>query len=153
MEKLFFEKSLDTSPQMVWRVLTDPQHLKVWYFDFSDQWSLEIGHVFEWTAGTPDGQIWLHRGMIIEVIPERKLSHTWEYPGYIGRAQLAWEIVPVTQTSTLLRLTFDFLIPFDDRVEALKRENFEEGWHSLMNLELPNYVNQLPKTTDSSSLT
>ncbi len=143
MEKLFFERTLPADADTLWSVLTEPAHLKEWYFDFSEQWGLETGHVFEWTAGPPDEEQWLHRGMIIEVLPGKKLTHTWEYPGYIGRAQLIWELIPLAENSTLLQLTFEFLIPFDESVEALRRANFAEGWDFIINQSLPGYLEKL----------
>ena len=81
--------------------------------------------------------------MIVEIEPGSKLSHTWEYPGYIGRASVTWELFTQDIETTLLKLTFEFLIPFDESEEALRKEAFEEGWNHIVNQSLVEYLEKI----------
>ncbi len=129
--------------QLVWEAITDKERLKEWYFDFGKEWNLAVGYKFEWSAGPPDGEKWLHRGEIFEVVKNKKLSHTWEYPGYSGSSVLTWELVKLDEYNTEIVLTHFFKIPFDPTVEALRKENFVEGWNQLLNTGLVEYLEKI----------
>jgi len=134
------ERAYQVPIKKVWAALTVKELLKQWYFDFSDQFKLEVGHVFEWKAGPPDGTQWLHRGKILEIINEKKLVHTWEYPGYSGQAKLTWEVSKISENETHLKLLFEFIEPFDFKEDALRRKNFAEGWRHIVNKSLPEFL-------------
>lgn len=125
----------------VWAALTEKELLKKWYFDFSEGFKPEVGHEFDWWAGFPEKQ-WLHRGKITEVIPGKKLAHTWEYPGYTGQSLVEWELTEFGKNQTKLNFTFRTLIPFDPKEEALKRKNFVEGWNHIIQVGLKEFVEQ-----------
>lgn len=124
-------RTFQASAHEIWNALTNEELTKQWYFDFKGQFKTEPGHTFEWMAGDKNKQ-WLHRGVIQEVKPEQKLSHTWEFPGYSGKALLTWELNEQSPTETQLQLTFEFLEVFDPETPALRRKNFVEGWTYFM---------------------
>lgn len=126
----------------VWDALTDNEQMKKWYFDFKGNFKTEVGHVFEWEAGPPNGKKWLHRGKILEVETGKKLVHSWEFPGYEGEAKLTWELEETPEKETKLNLRFDFIKPFDPKVETLRRKNFAEGWKQFMNFELEEFLSK-----------
>ncbi len=135
------EKAYPHPIERVWRAISDKDELRNWYFDFSEQFNLNTGHVFEWSAGPPDGKKWLHRGKITEILPGTKLAYTWEYPGYAGKAEAIWELVKVNESLTKLIFTFKILVPFDRGEPALSRKNFVEGWEYIVMTGLEQYLN------------
>ena len=136
------ERIYKASIQKVWAALTEKDQLKKWYFDFSEGFKLEVGHEFDWYAGPPDGKQWHHRGKILEVIPGKKLKHSWEYPGYTGKANVIWELSEVDTKTTKLNFTFEIVVPFEQTEEALKRKNFVEGWNHIVNVGLTEFVEE-----------
>lgn len=130
---------------LVWQVITQKEHLKQWYFDFAENWNLKIGSEFEWLAGPPDGKQWLHKGKMLEVVENKKLSHSWEYPGYSGTSIVTWELHRIDDHSTELTFTHYFKVPFDAQEEALRRENFVEGWNHILNIGLVEYLDKIGK--------
>jgi uncharacterized protein YndB with AHSA1/START domain len=134
------EREFKVSSERLWTALTDNETMKQWYFDFGGNFKLVPGHVFEWEAGPPDGKKWLHRGKMLEIIPEKKLVHSWGYPGYKGEAKLSWVLTEKSKERTLLRLEFEFVQPFEFGVEALRRKNFKEGWKHIVDTALPDYL-------------
>lgn len=137
------ERIFNVSSALLWEVLTNKEHLKQWYFDFADDWKLEIGNQFDWKATSPDCVEWLHRGKMLEIITGKKISHTWEYPGYKGSSVVTWELDAINSDTTRLILTHEFIIPFDTAVEALRRENFVEGWTAIIHTSLKEYLEKL----------
>ena len=136
------EQEYPASVQDVWKALTDRESLKQWYFDFDENFDLEPNHVFEWRAGTKGGEQWLHRGVFKEVIPLRKLSHSWEYPGYAGYSVVHWILEPTQHGTTTLLFRHEFPTPFDPDVEALQRHHFVNGWTLILNNSLRDYLSK-----------
>ncbi|WP_333879150.1 SRPBCC family protein [Flavobacterium sp.] len=133
-------KRYKASAATLWKVITERDHLKQWYFDFAEDWQLKIGQTFEWSAGDTEDKQWLHRGVMLEIIPNRKLVHSWEYPGYSGTSVVTWELQPVDESTTELHFSHVFTIPFDVTEPALKRENFDMGWNHILNISLVEYL-------------
>lgn len=125
---------------LVWKAITDRNRMKEWYFSFGEDFKLETGAVFEWHAGSPDGKQWLHRGRMLEIVPEQKLVHTWEYPGYTGSSTVHWHLTQIDEHNTRLILIHDFTIPFDPAVTALQKENFITGWNHIIHISLENFL-------------
>jgi uncharacterized protein YndB with AHSA1/START domain len=129
--------------ELVWKAITDREHLKQWYFDFSEDFKLEIDHQFDWTAGPPDGKQWLHRGKMVEIIEGKKLAHIWEYPGYSGTSLVVWELTAIDALTTQLTFTHQFTVPFDPTVEALRKEHFAEGWNYIIHTALKDFLSNI----------
>ena len=145
METFQIEKIYKAPINLVWQAITDRAMMKEWYFDFDEDFKLEAGAVFEWTAGDTKDKQWLHRGKMIEIIPNEKLVHTWEYPGYSGTSTLHWNLVKVNEATTKVSLIHEFTIPFDSTVAALKTANFEMGWTHIINVSLEEYLDKIQK--------
>jgi uncharacterized protein YndB with AHSA1/START domain len=142
MQSFQIEKTYNAPIALVWQAITNPAMMKEWYFNFDEAFKLEPGAVFEWTAGDTEDNQWLHRGKMIEIIPDEKLVHTWEYPGYSGTSTLSWNLLKVDEATTKITLVHEFTIPFDSSVAALKQENFEMGWTHIINISLNEYLNK-----------
>lgn len=145
MNTFQIEKTYNAPVNMVWQAITDPAMMKEWYFDFAEDFKLETGAVFEWTAGDNESKQWLHRGKMIEIVPNEKLVHSWEYPGYSGSSVVSWNLSKIDDATTKVILTHEFTIPFDTTVDALKVENFEAGWTDIINNSLTAYLEKLTK--------
>lgn len=143
METFRIEKTYNASIALVWQAITDRNRMKAWYFNFAEDFKLETGAIFEWTAGDTKDKQWLHRGKMLEIIPHEKLVHTWEYPGYSGTSTLQWNLLKVDDATTKVTLIHEFTIPFDITVAELKKENFEKGWTHIINISLTEYLTKI----------
>ncbi|WP_284653124.1 SRPBCC family protein [Flavobacterium terrisoli] len=136
-------KTYKAPVETLWKVITEREHLKQWYFDFAEDWELKVGQQFDWSAGDNECNQWLHRGVMLEIIPNKKLSHSWEYPGHSGTSVVTWELHPIDKNNTELHFSHVFTVPFDVTEPAFKRENFEMGWNEILNNLLVNYLGKL----------
>lgn len=82
---------------------------------------------------------------MLEIIPDKKPVHSWEYPGYAGSSTLSWNLLKIDEATTQVTLAHEFTIPFDSSVAELKRENFEMGWNHIINISLEEYLGKLSK--------
>lgn len=139
-KKITIQKTFPVPIEQVWNAITDETILKKWYFDFQGQFQLKVGQQFEWMSGPPGGTEWLHRGIFLEIIEGKKLVHSWEYPGYSGKAIASWELESVSEKETILHFTFEAVEIFDANEPGLAWVNFEVGWNELLSGSLPSII-------------
>jgi uncharacterized protein YndB with AHSA1/START domain len=135
---IILERVFNAPIKKVWKALTDKNEMKAWYFDLKD-FKPEIGFRFSFTGGPSPEKQYLHICEITEVIPEKKLTHTWQYDGYPGNSYLTFELTP-QGNNTLLKLTHKDLETFPKDNPDFAVKNFEEGWNSLIHDSLKNYL-------------
>lgn len=122
----------------VWAALTQKELMKEWYFDLAE-FKPEVGFKFEFTGGpTPERQ-YLHVCEILEVIPEKKLKHSWSYDGYEGNSILTFELF-AEGDKTKLVLTHEGLETFPSSNPDFALSNFAEGWTYIIHTSLENFL-------------
>jgi uncharacterized protein YndB with AHSA1/START domain len=137
---LKIDKEFKAPIEKVWQAITNRDEMKNWYFTFDENFRLEIGQEFDWSSPDENGKIWVHKGKMLEIVENKKLVHTWEYPGYSGSSTLTWQLIALDAKTTKLTLNHEFIIPFDSNIAALNISNFEAGWDSIVNGSLKGYL-------------
>lgn len=135
------EREFNAPVNLVWKAITEKELMKQWYFDLKE-FKAEVGFVFEFTGGPSPEKQYLHRCEILEVIPEKKLKHTWEYIGYEGRSYVTFELLP-NGNKTKIKLTHEGLETFPTNNPDLAKENFAKGWTQLIGTSLKEFVEQM----------
>lgn len=127
--------SIDTSVEKVWNAITQPGEMKSWYFDIPDFEATE-GKIFDFIVSFTDDDgehSFRHLFKILEAIPNKKLSHTWEHPGHSkGTSTLTWELVP-EEDSTAVVLTHEGNESFiDEGSKYFTVESYTAGWNEIL---------------------
>ena len=136
---LVIERIIDAPAAAIWRALTDPDEMKGWYFDIPD-FKAVVGFQFQFSAGEGQEKSYVHLCEVLEVIPETKLSYSWRYEGYGGNSILTFELKPLSENRTIVRLTHAGLLSFPIENPDLAPGNFVVGWNYFMGTGLPDYV-------------
>ena len=133
---IILERTYNARASCVWKALTDATLMKEWYFDIPG-FKAEVGFEFQFTGGTEAKQ-YLHLCRITEIIPERKLSHTWRYDGYEGNTEVSMELFPEGD-NTRLKLTHSGLhsLPKEPDFAA---SNFNAGWNHILGTSLKEFL-------------
>lgn len=132
------ERTFNAPANLVWKAITQKELMKEWYIDLKE-FKPEVGFVFEFTSGPDPERQYVHRCEIIEVIPEKKLKHTWEYVTYKGISYVTFELFPEGNT-TKLRLTHEGLETFPSENTDFAKENFVAGWTDIIGRSLKEFV-------------
>jgi uncharacterized protein YndB with AHSA1/START domain len=132
------ERIFNARVSEVWRAITEKELMKQWYFDLAE-FKAEVGFVFEFTGGEEGGKQYLHRCEITEVMVEKKLAHTWTYPGYEGISHLTYELVELGD-KTKLTVTHAGIETFPADVADFAFSNFEAGWNYIIHTSLANFL-------------
>jgi uncharacterized protein YndB with AHSA1/START domain len=123
---------IDASPEVVFKAITDPNELTKW---FPDQAILEpkVGGKMKFSFYKTDSKYrqmdYFPEGTIIEFIPNRRISYTWQEPNIADfpRTVVAWELEKMENDKTRLRLSHTGF----KADEPAKKHN--EGWSHFLN--------------------
>ena len=133
---LVIERTFNAPIATVWNAITNKEEMKRWYFELQE-FKPEAGFEFRFTV-EHEGFIYAHHCKIVEVIPGRKLVHTWRYEGYEGDSLVTFELFE-EGNRTRLRLTHEGLESFP-KTAAFAKTNFMQGWTHLLGLSLKEFV-------------
>ncbi len=121
----------------VWRAITNKNDMKQWYFEL-ETFRPEVGFEFQFYGGKDEKQ-YLHLCQVTEVIPGRKLAYSWRYDGNPGNSSVTFELFPEGK-NTKLRLTHQGLESFGTNNPDLAKENFVEGWNTIIGKSIKAFV-------------
>lgn len=131
------EVTINAPASKVWEALTDKHKMKEWYFDIAE-FEPKVGFEFTFSGKDKEGKEKVHLCKITEVVPNKKLQHTWRYKGFEGDSLVTWELTE-EDGKTHVKLTHTGLASFGD-VPAFARENFNMGWTQIVETWIKNYV-------------
>ncbi|WP_265130224.1 SRPBCC family protein [Chryseobacterium oranimense] len=124
--------------EKVWNALTDKNEMKSWYFDIRD-FVLETGKEFNFYE-PGEAKKYHHQCRILEIVPNRKLKHTWLYPEFSDAVTtVTWELQE-EGSGTLVTLTHDNIESFDSLGENFSSKSFTEGWNGIIGQSMKNYL-------------
>ena len=132
------ERIFNAPASKVWTALTDRGKMAKWYFDLAE-FKAETGFKFQFMGGSNSGKPYLHLCEITEVIPGKKLTHSWRYDGYPGISFVTFELVDQGD-HTLLKLIHQGIETFPKENPDLAKANFAEGWNQIINVSLKEYL-------------
>lgn len=133
------ERVLKAPVEKVWKAITDADQMKQWYFDLPG-FRAEAGYEFSFLGGKDPAAPYMHLCKVIEVIPNKKLLHSWRYKGYAGDTLVSFELFPEGD-KTRIRLTHSGLESFAvNNNPDLDAKNFAEGWTQIIGASLPGFV-------------
>ena len=130
--------TINAPVEKVWKALTDKNEMESWYFDIQD-FVLETGKEFNfYEPGGADK--YHHHGEVLEIIPNQKLKHTWSYPDFSDlKTVVTWELQAENE-HTVVKLTHEDMENFKNLGEGFSRENFTEGWNTILGQSLKEYL-------------
>ncbi|MEO6330197.1 MAG: SRPBCC domain-containing protein [Ginsengibacter sp.] len=132
------EETFNAPVETAWRAITEKELMKQWYFDLPE-FKAEVGCKFQIIGGpTPERQ-YVHLCEVLEVIPDKKLKHSWRYEGYEGNSFLTFELFAEGQ-STRLKLTHEGLETFPSDNPDFAQENFAAGWAGIIKTSLKEFL-------------
>jgi uncharacterized protein YndB with AHSA1/START domain len=135
-EPVSIERVFRAPVERVWKAISDKDEMKQWYFDVSD-FKPVVGFEFQFNGGNED-RVYVHLCKVTEVVPGKKLKYSWQYKGYEGLSFVTFELFPEGDT-TRLKLTHEGIETFP-ALPDFKKENFAEGWKSIIGTSLPSYL-------------
>jgi uncharacterized protein YndB with AHSA1/START domain len=135
-EAVVVERTFNAPVATVWKALTDVEEMQQWYFDLKE-FKAEVGFEFEFVV-EHEGNSYYHLCRVTEVVPQKRIAHTWRYKGEPGDSLVTIELSTEGE-KTHLKLTHSGIETFP-KTPAYARENFEAGWTAIIGSELKQFV-------------
>lgn len=137
-ENVIVQQKLASPAEKVWKAITDKAQMKQWYFDIPD---FELGVHNEFNFYEPGTeQRFHHHAEILEIIPGKKLKHTWSYPELSKEKTIVKWQLEEDGDATIVTLTHKGLENLHHLGSEFHRENFEKRWAEIVNVQLRKYV-------------
>lgn len=126
------------APAKVWTAISEVAEMRSWYFPL-DAFEPKVGFAFSFVSGNSEDSPYLHLCEVVEVIPQKKLSYTWQYNGLPGCTTVSFELLE-HRSGTLLRLTHSGIETLAEGGTDFARENFVGGWTYFLKTALADYL-------------
>lgn len=131
------EQTYNAPVSRVWDAITNNDKMKEWYFKL-EEFKPEVGFKFTFDGGSKE-KTYTHLCEVTEVIPGKKLTHSWVYKDYPGTSFVTWELFDEGDNKTRLRLTHQGLETFPAEKD-FARESFSKGWTYITGTSLKEFL-------------
>jgi len=106
-------RKFDAPLELVFDVLTNPEHVRNWFAPFEDQVTecsidLRVGGSYHIVSVTPDGKECSFRGVYLEIEPPTRIVATWLFEGWPDAEAVETEELHETDGVTKLTVTLAF---------------------------------------------
>jgi uncharacterized protein YndB with AHSA1/START domain len=135
-EPFVIERTYNAPVEKVWKALTEKEQMKQWYFNIP-AFEPTVGFEFTFT-GENEGKTFVHLCRITDLVPCKKLKHSWQYQGYEGLSFVTFELF-AEGNKTRLTLIHEGLETFPPS-QDFRKENFAEGWTYITGTSLKNFL-------------
>jgi len=137
-ESVVIERTLNAPVSKIWKVITNNDELKHWYFNIA-AFEPTVGFEFSFVGKTEEGIEYIHLCKITEVIKNKKLTYSWQYKGYKGISYVSFELFEEGD-KTRLKLTHEGIESIAVNGADFVKENFAKGWTYIIGTSLQKYV-------------
>lgn len=136
---LVLEREIDVPPALVWKVWTQPEHLKHWFVP--KPWSvtdceidLRPGGIFRTTMRSPEGQEFPNLGCYLEIVPQQRLVFTDALlPGFRpAEKPFFTAILSLTPQGSGTRYTAIAIHGTEAGRKQHEEMGFEHGWGTVV---------------------
>jgi uncharacterized protein YndB with AHSA1/START domain len=127
---------IDASLSAVFRALTDEKELTQWFPNQGAILEARVGGAMEFKFLRPDGEKHMFRGKVLEIVPNKKLSYSWN-PFHAPNSSdeiITWTLEPV-DGGRRTRVTLVHTGLKESKEDVEKGFSYEAGWtHFLSQL-------------------
>ena len=135
---LVIKHTFRTSPEQIWKALTDKDSMEVWYFNLSE-FKAQTGFEFSFYGQGAKGEPYLHLCKVQDVIENKKLSYSWCYKDIYGKSVVSFDLQQDNEFTTVI-LTHESLETFPKDNPDFAVESFKQGWTYILGTSLKNYI-------------
>lgn len=134
------EEIFQVSKEKLWRAITEPNQMKLWFFENIEAFKPKIGFKTKFVIEN-EGRIFPHVWIIKEAEPFKKITYNWKYEGYSGDSDVTFELIE-QENGTRLKLTHQVLKSFPQNIPEFTRESCLGGWNYFIKQRLKDYLNK-----------
>jgi uncharacterized protein YndB with AHSA1/START domain len=138
MQPIVIEQTVAALPEAAWTALTEPEKMRLWFFEQIDAFEPRPGFETRFTVRS-GGRDFIHCWKILESVPGKKLAIDWRYEGIPGAAVVTFEMIAGAR-GTLVRVTNTGLESFPRDIPEFSEESCRGGWRYFIQGRLKEYL-------------
>lgn len=131
----------------VWQIITEPEHMRQWFFDDIPDFKPEVGFQTSFPV-IANGRTFTHQWTITEIEKEKHITYAWRYAEYAGQGQVTFSLQPQGEQCLLL-LTNLGLDTFPADIPEFSRASCLGGWTYFIQDQLMTYVSSRARSLAS----
>lgn len=135
---IIVKQSFNAPIEKLWEAITDKNQMKEWYFDIPN-FKAEVGSEFSFPGKGSTCINYKHLCKVIEVIPLKKLVHSWKYENYEGSSVVTF-LLEEKSLKSKLKLIHEGVDTFPKSNPDFASKNFMKGWTALIKQNLKNFL-------------
>ncbi len=124
----------------VWKIITEPDHMKQWFFNNIPDFKPEVGFHTSFPV-VSNGRTFTHKWTITSVAKESQIVYSWGYAEYQGQGHVSFTLIP-QGNQCMLVLSNIGLDSFPADIPEFSRAGCEGGWIYFIKGQLKNYVDK-----------
>ena len=132
------KQDVSLSKETLWKAITDNSHMRKWYFENIPDFKAELGFKTSFKVYS-SGKLFTHIWQITDVQPLKKLSYSWQYKEYQGKATIHF-IIEETPNGVQLEVLTENFSSFPKDIAEFKYESCLAGWNYFIKERLPAYI-------------
>ena len=132
------EQTYHATIKSVWKAITVSQQMNQWFFENIPSFNPKVGFETQFKVSS-NHKVYVHLWKVTEVIPERKISYSWKYDGYLGDSLVTWELKP-EYNKTKLILSHKGIESFPQDNPDFSRVSCTKGWQYFICERLKQYL-------------
>lgn len=136
------EQALECTPEQAWQALSDPIHIRQWFFEEMPDFEAKVGFQIRFDVQA-ETQIFDHLWEVREVDPGKSMVVSWKYPPHDGEGLVKYE-VEAHDSGSLARVTCDGIETFPQDIPEFRPESCRSGWEYFLQGRLSAYINDNP---------
>jgi uncharacterized protein YndB with AHSA1/START domain len=136
-DPIVIEETINAPVEKVWQAITDKNKMKQWYFDLK-QFNPAVGFEFRFSGTGRQGEKYMHRCRVTEVVENKKLQYSWQYENLNGYSLVTFELFKEGK-QTRVKLTHEGLETFPQNNPDFALESFAGAWTHIMS-KLEHYM-------------
>ena len=135
---IIVEATFNVKVEEVWNALTKQPLMIQWYFENIPAFEAVVGFKTQFNVES-NGKDFFHLWEVTEVIPNKKISYSWQYANIPGEGHVVFDLTQMG-SKTKLKLTNTGLESFPQELPEFKRESGIKGWNYFIKQRLKAYL-------------
>ena len=134
---IIVSSEFNVSAEALWSALTDIDEMKKWYFENIPAFEPVVGFETQFAVQSEE-RLFTHRWKVMEVVPLKSITYSWEYKEYPGRALVTFELME-ERSQIKLKLVNQVLEDFPHDIPEFQRSSCQAGWDYFIGDRLMRY--------------
>lgn len=134
------EQTYGVTVEELWQAITEPDQMRQWFFEAMGDFEAKPGFEVQFNVRC-DGQDYLHRWLVTEVLAGKRIVYGWRYDGHPGDSTVTWEL---SETPEGAKLTFAHqgIETFPQDNPVFRREATQAGWDYFLGGSLKTFLDR-----------